>query len=318
MSFDIETLLQGDRRGLAKAITMAESKLDSHREQAQNLLEQILPHTGNSIRIGITGIPGVGKSTFIEAFGLHLIENGLKVAVLAVDPSSPITGGSIMGDKTRMEVLSRHPSAFIRPSPTGGALGGVAQKTRETMLLCEASGYDVILVETVGVGQSEYEVAGMVDFFLLLMLPNAGDELQGIKKGILELADAIAVNKADGDNQNMAKQSQRHYQNALALLQHGPFWKPEVVLCSGLNGGNIDQIWKMIQNYSDKSRQAGYFEHKRAQQNKEWMWRLVHELIDRRLKQNQSSRQLCNEMQQRVTAGQTTPYIAAHRIVESL
>lgn len=318
MTFDIEKLLQGNRRSLAKAITLTESKLDSHREQAQNLLEKLLPHTGKSIRIGITGIPGVGKSTFIEAFGLYLIKQGHRVAVLAVDPSSPITGGSIMGDKTRMEVLSQQADAFIRPSPSGGALGGVAQKTREAMLLCEAAGYDVILVETVGVGQSEYEVAGMVDFFLLLMLPNAGDELQGIKKGILELADAIAVNKADGDNRNLAQQSQRHYQNALGILQHTQFWKPEVVLCSGLNGGNIDQIWDMVQNYQDKSKQAGHFFRKRSQQNKEWMWRLVHELIDRRLKQNKSSKQLCDEMQEMVTAGQTTPYIAAHRIVESL
>ncbi|AUM10964.1 methylmalonyl Co-A mutase-associated GTPase MeaB [Ketobacter alkanivorans] len=318
MSIDISKLLQGNRRALAKAITLTESKLDQHRDQAQALLEQVLPHTGNSIRVGITGIPGVGKSTFIESFGLHLIKQGHKVAVLAVDPSSPITGGSILGDKTRMEVLSQQENAFIRPSPSGGALGGVAQKTREAMLLCEAAGYDVILVETVGVGQSEYEVAGMVDFFLVLMLPNAGDELQGIKKGILELADAIAVNKADGSNRQLAQQTQRHYQNALGILQHNNFWKPEVVLCSALEGGNIDTIWQMIEDYKTKSCEIGFFEGNRAAQNKQWMWRLVHELIDRRLKQDADSRQLCDQMQTKVTQGETTPYVAAHRIVESL
>ena len=318
MAIDIEKLLQGNRRSLAKAITLTESKLDTHRDEAQTLLEQILPHTGNSIRIGITGIPGVGKSTFIEAFGLHLIRQGHKVAVLAVDPSSPITGGSILGDKTRMEVLSQQDNAFIRPSPSGGALGGVAQKTREAMLLCEAAGYDVILVETVGVGQSEYEVAGMVDFFLVLMLPNAGDELQGIKKGILELADAIAVNKADGSNRILAQQTQRHYQNALGILQHNSFWSPEVVLCSALEGGNIDAIWQMILKFKEKSVEVGHFERNRALQNKEWMWRLVHELIDRRLKRDKHARELYEEMQLKVTQGETTPYIAAHRIVESI
>jgi len=318
MAVDIEKLLQGNRRSLAKAITLTESKLDQHRDDAQALLEHILPHTGNSIRIGITGIPGVGKSTFIEAFGLHLIKQGHKVAVLAVDPSSPITGGSILGDKTRMEVLSQQDNAFIRPSPSGGALGGVAQKTREAMLLCEAAGYDVILVETVGVGQSEYEVAGMVDFFLVLMLPNAGDELQGIKKGILELADAIAINKADGDNVQLAKQTQRHYKNALGILQHNSFWTPDVVLCSAVENGNIDQIWQMMTDFRTKSREVGHFEHNRAVQNKEWMWRLVHELIDRRLKRNPATRLLCDDMQNKVTEGETTPYIAAHRIVDSL
>lgn len=318
MAIDIKKLLQGNRRSLAKAITLTESKLDHHRDDAQSLLEQILPKTGNSIRIGITGIPGVGKSTFIEAFGLHLINQGHKVAVLAVDPSSPITGGSILGDKTRMEVLSQQANAFIRPSPSGGALGGVAQKTREAMLLCEAAGYDVILVETVGVGQSEYEVAGMVDFFLVLMLPNAGDELQGIKKGILELADGIAVNKADGSNLVLAQQTQRHYKNALGILQHNNFWHPEVVLCSALEKGKIDHIWEMIEDFKQKSQEIGHFTKNRAIQNKEWMWRLVHELIDRRLKQDANARMLCEDMQQKVTHGETTPYIAAHRIVESL
>ncbi len=318
MTIDTQALLQGNRRSLAKAITLTESKLDSHRQEAQNLLELLLPHTGNSIRIGITGIPGVGKSTFIEAFGLYLIQQGKKVAVLAVDPSSPITGGSILGDKTRMEILSQQESAFIRPSPSGGTLGGVAQKTRESMLLCEAAGYDVILVETVGVGQSEYEVASMVDFFLVLMLPNAGDELQGIKKGILELADAIVVNKADGAARNMAEQTRQHYNNALSILQHSAFWQPRVLLCSALENHNIDAIWSMIEEFRVKARDAGVFERKRNRQNQEWMWRLVHELIDRRLKHDPQAKAVCDDMQNKVIAAQTTPYIAAHRIVESL
>lgn len=318
MSIDREALLQGNRRALAKAITLTESKLDSHRQEAQLLLESLLPHTGNSIRIGITGIPGVGKSTFIEAFGLYLIKQGKKVAVLAVDPSSPITGGSILGDKTRMEVLSQQENAFIRPSPSGGALGGVAQKTRESMLLCEAAGYDVILVETVGVGQSEYEVASMVDFFLVLMLPNAGDELQGIKKGILELADAIVINKADGSARAMADQARQHYNNALSILHHNHFWQPRVLLCSAMENKNIDVIWEMVTQYHQCSLDAGVFHPKRARQNQEWMWRLVHELINRSLSHDPHAKAVCDAMQNKVNAGQTTPYIAAHRIVESL
>jgi len=318
MTIDVQALLQGNRRSLAKAITLTESKLASHREEAQQPLESLLPHTGNSVRIGITGIPGVGKSTFIEAFGLYLISQGKKVAVLAVDPSSPITGGSILGDKTRMEILSQQENAFIRPSPRGGTLGGVAQRTRESMLLCEAAGYDVILVETVGVGQSEYEVASMVDFFLVLMLPNAGDELQGIKKGILELADAIVVNKADGAAKLMAEQTRQHYNNALSILQHSAFWQPRVMLCSALENHNIDAIWSMVQDYRSKAESAGVFAHKRNRQNQEWMWRLVHELIDRRLKHDPSAKAVCDDMQNKVITAQTTPYIAAHRIVESL
>src|SRR5690554_5541424 len=240
MTIDVDLLLSGNRRALAKAITLIESKRDVDRAKSQELLERILPHSGKSIRVGISGVPGVGKSTFIESFGLYLLSQGKKLAVLAVDPSSPIAGGSILGDKTRMEYLSREENAFIRPSPSEGALGGVALKTRETMLLCEAAGYDVILVETVGVGQSEYEVASMVDFFLVLMLPNAGDELQGIKKGIMELADALVINKADGESMNYAEQTRRHYQNALHLLRHTSFWTPQVLTCSALKNENIE------------------------------------------------------------------------------
>lgn len=307
-----------DRRSLAKAITLVESKRDDHRQQAQQILEDILPLTGNAIRIGITGIPGVGKSTFIEAFGLHLIQQGKKVAVLAVDPSSPVAGGSILGDKTRMEELSRQENAFIRPSPSEGSLGGVAHKTRETMLLCEAAGYDVIIVETVGVGQSEYEVASMVDFFLVLMLPNAGDELQGIKKGILELADALVINKADGESINLAKQSQQHYQNAFHLLQDNSFWTPRVLTCSALEHKNINEIWSMIQEYQTRARDSGFLEQQRREQNSQWMKKLLHEMIELRLNQNDEIRALSQKLEQDVVQGSCTPYAAAKQIVEKL
>ena len=315
---DYDKLRQGNRRALAKAITLVESRLDSHREQAQQMLETLLPDTGNSVRIGISGIPGVGKSTFIETFGQYLLEQGKKVAVLAVDPSSPLAGGSILGDKTRMEQLSRCDNAFIRPSPTDGTLGGVAQKTRETMLLCEAAGYDVILVETVGVGQSEYEVAGMVDFFMVLMLPNAGDELQGIKKGIMELADALVINKADGELANLARQTRRHYQNAMNLLHHTSFWTPQVLTCSALENHNIDKIWGMISDYQqDAIKQQAFYE-KRAGQSKAWMEKLTFEMLELRLKQNPQVRQQWPELEQKVLNGETTPYLAAKALIDLL
>jgi len=307
-----------NRLSLAKAITLVESKRADHREEAQRLLEKILPHTGQSIRIGITGVPGVGKSTFIEAFGLHLIKQGKKVAVLAVDPSSPLAGGSILGDKTRMEELSRQEKAFIRPSPSEGSLGGVAHKTRETMLLCEAAGYDAIIVETVGVGQSEYEVASMVDFFLVLMLPNAGDELQGIKKGILELADALVINKADGDNLHQAKQAQQHYQNAFHLLKENDFWTPRVLSCSALENTHIDTVWEMILEYQKTATEKNIFHQKRQQQNSQWMKKLLHEMIDLRLSQNEAVRKLSQKLEQDVIQGSCTPYAAARQIVEKL
>jgi LAO/AO transport system kinase len=312
---DLDQLQQGNRRALAKAITLVESKLDSHRQQAQQILEQLLPATGKSIRIGITGIPGVGKSTFIETFGLYLLSLGKKVAVLAVDPSSPIAGGSILGDKTRMEMLSREQDAFIRPSPSEGALGGVAQKTRETMLLCEAAGYDVILVETVGVGQSEYEVAGMVDFFMVLMLPNAGDELQGIKKGIIELADALLINKADGESINLAQQTKRHYENAMHLLRHNSFWTPQVMTCSAQLQENIDAVWGMISNYHVDAVKNQDFYQKRARQNKEWMQKLIVEMLNLKLKQNPEVKKLLPILQNKVMQGETTPYVAANTLI---
>ena len=320
---DLEKLKSGNRRALAKAITLVESKLDAHRVEAQDVLNQLLPATGNSIRIGISGIPGVGKSTFIEAFGQYLISLGKKVAVLAVDPSSPLRGGSILGDKTRMEMLSREDNAFIRPSPSEGALGGVAQKTRETMLLCEAAGYDVILVETVGVGQSEYEVAAMVDFFLVLMLPNAGDELQGIKRGIMELADALVINKADGESLNLAKQTQGHYKNAFKLMKQNSFWIPQVQTCSAINNERIEDIWKMIQDYQKAATEdinAGIssFIEKRARQNREWLKKLIHEMLELKLKQNPDVKNRLPQLQDDVLNNKTTPYNAAQQIIDLL
>jgi len=316
--FDLDILLAGNRRALAKAITLVESRLDAHREQAQDILEQALPHSGNSIRIGITGVPGVGKSTFIEAFGLHLIEQGKRVAVLAVDPSSPIAGGSILGDKTRMEYLSRHEEAFIRPSPSEGALGGVAQKTRETMLLCEAAGYDVILVETVGVGQSEFQVAGMVDFFMVLMLPGGGDELQGIKKGIMELADALVINKADGDSAKLATLTQRQYTSAMNLLRHTSFWTPRVMTCSALKLQNIDAVWGMVVDYYFQALKEDAFQNKRSQQRREWMHELVKEMLMLKLTGNAQVKAMLPALEQQVADNDLTAYAAARRVMQQL
>lgn len=313
---DKDRLKAGNRRALAKAITLVESKLESHREQAQELLEALLPETGQSIRIGISGIPGVGKSTFIESFGQFLIQQGKKVAVLAVDPSSPVRGGSILGDKTRMELLSREENAFIRPSPSDGSLGGVAGKTRETMMLCEAAGYDVILVETVGVGQSEYEVASMVDFFLVLMIPNAGDELQGIKRGIMELADALVINKADGESINLAKRTQQHYQNAFHLIRQGGFWQPKVLTCSALHHENISDVWDMMEEYQALSIDNDAFYSKRQKQNAEWMNKLIHELVELRLAQNPEIQKKLPNLQDRVVNNLSTPYSAAKQILD--
>lgn len=314
----IDDLLAGQRRALAKAITLVESSRDADREAAQTLLQAALPHSGHSMRIGISGSPGVGKSTFIEAFGRHLIQQGHKVAVLAVDPSSPVSGGSILGDKTRMEELSREPNAFIRPSPSAGALGGVAQKTRETKLLCEAAGYDVILVETVGVGQSEYQVAGMVDFFLVLMLPNAGDELQGIKKGILELADAVVINKADGELASQAERTRGHYQSALDLLGKRRDWTPRVMTCSALEHAGIDTIWQLICEFRQQAEASGAFSDRRAQQNLAWMQQLILALVEARLTGNDRLNARRRELEQQVRAGSLTPYAAAQEIVDLL
>lgn len=310
-----EAILTGDRRALAKAITLVESQRPQDVETAQTLLKSLLPHTGNSIRIGITGVPGVGKSTFIEAFGQHVIEQGHRLAVLAVDPSSPVAGGSILGDKTRMEALSREEAAFIRPSPAGRALGGVAFKTRESLLLCEAAGFDIILVETVGVGQSEHQVAGMVDFFLLLMLPGGGDELQGIKKGILELADAIVVNKADGPSESLARTTQQHYRSAMSLLKHDDFWEPKVMTCSALQRQGIEDIWNMISEYADASRANGAFAEVRAEQNLSWMRQLVDELLRDQLAKHPRVREALPTVEADVRSAAQTPLAAAQAIL---
>ena len=315
LTLSAEAILTGDRRALAKAITLVESQRPQDVETAQTLLKSLLPHTGNSIRIGITGVPGVGKSTFIEAFGQHLLEQGHRLAVLAVDPSSPVAGGSILGDKTRMEALSREEAAFIRPSPAGRALGGVAFKTRESLLLCEAAGFDIILVETVGVGQSEHQVAGMVDFFLLLMLPGGGDELQGIKKGILELADAIVVNKADGASESVARTTQQHYRSAMSLLRHDDFWEPKVMTCSALQRQGIEDIWKMISDYADASRANGAFDEVRAEQNLSWMRQLVDELLRDQLAKHPRVREALPTVEADVRSAAQTPLAAAQAIL---
>lgn len=318
MNTSAKAILDGNRRALAKAITLIESHLPEHIVQGQQLLDQLLPHTGNSIRIGISGIPGVGKSTFIEAFGLYLISLGKRVAVLAVDPSSPLAGGSILGDKTRMEYLAREEKAFIRPSPTSGSLGGVANKTRESILLVEAAGYDVVLVETVGVGQSEYEVAGMVDFFTVLMLPNAGDELQGIKKGILELADSLLVNKSDGESVQLAQMTKRHYENAFHLLRQNSFWTPQVMPISALENNNIEAVWGMVIDYVSQAKEQDSFTTKRAQQNRNWLDKLIHELLEQILMQNTNAQELWPRLELDVVNGKMTPFAAAKAIIKTL
>ncbi|HEX4337889.1 MAG TPA: methylmalonyl Co-A mutase-associated GTPase MeaB [Polyangiaceae bacterium] len=267
----VEGVARGDRRSLAKAITLVESTRADHRVFAQDVLERLLPRTGKGARIGITGVPGVGKSTFIETFGLFLVERGHRVAVLAVDPTSSLSGGSILGDKTRMPELAVSEGAFIRPSPARGSLGGVAAHTREALLLCEAAGYDVVLVETVGVGQSEYVVASMVDFFLLLLLPGGGDELQGIKRGILELADGVAVNKADGESRSLAGRTVAEYQGALHLMRGGGTgWEPPVIEVSALERRGVDTVWAMIEKHHAELGARGDLERKRADQRHHW------------------------------------------------
>jgi LAO/AO transport system kinase len=315
VKIDLEKLLQFDRRSLAKAITLIESSLPADQIEAQKLLQKILPHTGKSFRLGISGVPGVGKSTFIESFGLYLIGQGHRVAVLAIDPSSPRSGGSILGDKTRMEKLSQESSAFIRPTPSLGFLGGVAQTTRESILLCEAAGFDFIIVETVGVGQSEFEVADMVDFFLILMLPNAGDELQGIKKGILELADALVINKADGENVAQATQAMAQYRNALQLVaSHSP-WRPRTLTCSALNGTSIDNIYTIINEYKSLAIQSSFFKEKRLAQNNNWFLKLIQNQMQQILDQNKILRDKKKELENKVLEEKTLPLSAANEYI---
>ena len=311
-------ILQGNRRAIAKAITLLESTRPESFEQGQELLESLLPHAGQALRIGITGVPGVGKSTFIEAIGLFLIEQGHRVAVLAVDPSSQLTGGSIMGDKTRMNELAQHPRAFIRPSPSSGILGGVARKTRETMLICEAAGYDVVIVETVGVGQSETIVASMVDLFLLLMLPNAGDELQGIKKGVLELADLVVINKSDGKQETLAKTAQSEYRKALHLLPSSKnSWTPQILRCSALEKRGMDKIWDSVKSFSKALQNSGEWEKQRRKQTGKWMWSLVEEGLLTNFRNHPDLQKQIPELEKEVESGKMLPTTAARKLLDS-
>ena len=317
---DLKTYIKGvrskNRRILSKTITLIESSRPDHQQLAREIVDQLLPHTGKAVRLGITGVPGVGKSTFIESFGMLLVGNGHRVAVLAVDPSSSRSGGSVMADKTRMEKLAVEPNAFIRPSPSGGTLGGVARKTRETMLVCEAAGFDVIIIETVGVGQSETTVASMVDFFLILMLAGAGDELQGIKRGVLELADAIAINKADGDNLEKAKKAARIYVSALHMLQPvSPNWEPPVLTCSALKMTGIAEIWKTVMKFHKKFTASGELEQKRKKQALDWMWSLVEDGLKARFYTNPEIKKRLNQIARAVENGDTAPTLAADKLL---
>jgi len=309
-------LLAGDRRALARAITLIESTRADHREAGEALVERVLPDTGRSIRIGISGVPGVGKSTFIEAFGLTLIERGHRVAVLAVDPSSRRTGGSILGDKTRMIELGRHPSAFIRPSPTGGTLGGVTRRTRESILLCEAAGFDVILVETVGVGQSETAVADMVDIFCLLLLPSAGDELQGIKKGIVELAELIIVNKADGSTEAAAHQAVANYAAALRLLRPlSSHWQPPVLPVSSVAGAGLAEVWATIERHAELLTAAGEKSARRAAQAQAALWDDLGDGLIAALRRRPDIASEIPAIEAAVRAGAATPMAGARRLL---
>jgi GTPase len=312
----IDGVLGRERRMVSKTITIIESSLPAHQDLARKIIDSLLPHTGKAVRLGITGVPGVGKSTFIESLGMSLVQDNHRVAVLAVDPSSNRSGGSVMADKTRMEKLAAENKAFIRPSPSGGALGGVARKTRETMLICEAAGYDVIIVETVGVGQSESTVASMVDFFLVLMLAGAGDELQGIKKGILELADAIAITKADGDNLAKAKKAAGIYQNALHFLRlASPTWVPPVLTCSAVEQAGVREIWQSVLIHRKKLTDTGEIELKRRQQALDWMWSLIEEGLRNRFKQNPEVKKHLPRLTRAVEKGITAPTLAAEELL---
>lgn len=313
-----DALLQGDRRALARAITLVESSRPEDREAGDQLLEQIAPHAGQSIRIGISGVPGVGKSTFIESLGNFLIDSGERLAVLAVDPSSALSGGSILGDKTRMETLSRREEAFIRPSPAGRTLGGVARHTRETMLLVEAAGFSVVLVETVGVGQSETAVAEMTDLFMLLLLPGGGDELQGIKRGIVELADLIVVNKADGVLEAAAGRAAADYRGALGFLHpRHPDWQVPVTTCSALEDRGITDVWATIQHFRKVMTDNGELARARAAQSLAWLWDETAEQLLTTLKNDPAVRQRVSELEDAVKAGKTSPRVAARALVES-
>lgn len=314
----LDGVLAGQRRALAKTITLVESTRDDHQQRARQVLTALLPHTGRTMRIGISGAPGAGKSTFIESLGLYLIEAGKHVAVLAVDPSSSVSGGSILGDKTRMELLCQRDEAFIRPSPSAGSLGGVADKTREAMLVCEAAGFDVIIVETVGVGQSETTVAGMVDAFVLLQLPNAGDDLQAIKKGIVEIADLIVFNKADID-ERAAAFARGQMRAALTMLRSAsPNWRPPVLTISALAKRGIAEFWAEIERYQNTMTGSGEFEHKRRRQAVDWMWSLIDSGLRNYFRSHPAVRGALPDLSHDVAEGRTTPGAAASRLLSFL
>jgi LAO/AO transport system kinase len=313
-----EGVLKGNRSLLARAITLVESNAEQHFQKAQELLKRLLTHSGNSIRIGITGVPGAGKSTFIEAFGMYLCSLGLKVAVLAIDPSSSISGGSILGDKTRMEQLSRNPFAFIRPSPSAGKLGGVHRKTRETLLLCEAAGFDVILIETVGVGQSEVNIRDMVDFFMLLVLTGAGDELQGMKKGIMELADAIIVHKADGENKLKAVKTKSEYNRILHFLQPATKgWVTKAHTCSSLTLEGIGTIWGVIKSFEQKGKATGVFKERRKVQSREWLFAMISDQLQYHFYHHPEIKSQLPKLENEVIAGEKTVASAVEILFKS-
>jgi LAO/AO transport system kinase len=320
---DLKRLARGIRDGeravLARAITLIESKRTDHRQAAHQLVQGVLPETGRAVRVGITGAPGVGKSLTIDTLGTLLTSKGHKVAVLAVDPSSTRTGGSILGDKTRMARLATDPNAFVRPSPSAGTLGGVAAKTRESMLLCEAAGFDVVLVETVGVGQSETAVADMTDFFLVLMLPGAGDELQGLKKGLVELADMIAVNKADGDNVRRAKAAAAEYRAALHIIApRSPNWTPPVVTYSALTGDGVAELWAKIVAHRERMESTGELPARRREQQVKWMWTMLEERLFARLRSDPALKAKLKQTEAAVAAGKLAPTLAVEEIVQAL
>lgn len=317
-SLSLDELRSGNRRTLSKAITLIESTREVDRDPAQKLLSEAMPYTGGSYRIGISGVPGVGKSTFIESVGMLLIARGLKVAVLAVDPSSPFSGGSILGDKTRMDKLSSHNDAFIRPSPTAGSLGGVTQRTRESILLCEAAGYDVILIETVGVGQSEYEVASMTDLFLLLMLPGAGDALQGIKRGILELADVLVVNKSDGDNRARAELAKNEIMQGLHYLQplHDDI-SVDVLMCSALNNEGVEEVWDHVSGILEKLKASKRLESKRRKQMLSWVKSLIEQQVLHAFWNNGDVQADYMKAITELRAGKTTPMQAVEEVLKN-
>lgn len=306
-----------DRGVLSRTITLTESTRADHRDKAQSILQRVLPRTGKAIRLGVSGVPGVGKSTFIEALGMKLIKGGHRVAVLAIDPSSSRSGGSILGDKTRMPELSLEGDAYIRPSPTSGTLGGVTRVTRESMLLCEAAGFDVILVETVGVGQSETVVAEMVDCYLVLMLPGAGDELQGIKKGVLELADIIAVNKADGAQLKAADQARASYQRALSILQAATSWKPKAITVSALSGGGLDALWELVRQHRWQLIESGEFESRRENQRVRWLWSTVEHQLMASLTGDSAVKSLVHDMETAVRLQELTIPQAANQLLDA-